>query len=366
MVKERENPFRPGAGEVPPHRAGHEAAVRDLADLLELLVAGRSGDMVVMYGPRGNGKTALLGTLRQMAEEQGALAAKLDVGMMTGDPEELADVLEPMGRPRVPPVGGEEGGSVTPDATSLGRALRTLLEGPLVLMVDDAHEIPPRDGMALLQIAQRLIRDRLPLFVVLSGTPCVWESLRRARVGFMARARQLKIGRLESRDATREALSVPAERSGLPFAADALEFLAGESRGYPPFIQLLGKHAWDAAIGRGPNASRIGMGDAQAGARMADGQRETLCDDHLREAAAREVLPEAVAVSKAFAALDGDGTLSDAQLRGVVRPALSEGRTVRDAIDELSALGLIWEPRNLVWEQGVPSLCTYLAKNAHG
>ncbi len=321
--------------------------------------------MVVMYGPRGNGKTALLGELHQMAEEQGASAARLDVGMMVGDPEKLADALEPTRRPRVPPTGREGGGSATPDATSLGRALRTLLEGPLVLTVDEAHEMPPRDGMALLQIAQRLVRNRLPLLVVLAGTPCVWETLRRARVGFMARAGRLKIGRL-ARDATREALSVPAERSGLPFAADALEFLVSESRGYPPFIQLLGKHAWEAAIGRDPNASRIGMEEAQAGARMTDGQREVLCDDHLREATAREVLPEAVAVSKAFAALDGDGTLSDAQLRGVVRPALSEGRTVRDAIDELLALGLIWEPRNLVWEQGVPSLCTHLAENARG
>ncbi len=242
--------------------------------------------------------------------------------------------------------------------------MRNLLRRPLLLMVDEAHTILPAFAKILLQVAQDCINERLPLLLVLAGTPGIEAGLGRAEASFWERATRLKIGRLETRDAVRKALSVPAEESGMSFDEAALEMLVDQSQSYPYFVQFLGGQAWNAAIARAPDTSRIELKDAETGVRVADGFREDFYRVRRNEAKTRKILPEAVAVSKAFAELGGDGVLSEARLEDAVRPALSEGRTVDDAIEELSALGLIWEPRGSAWEQGIPSLCNYLAEKA--
>ena len=262
------------------------------------------------------------------------------------------------------PWGGEAGVEFgDPEADPVDHALRLLLEAPLLLMVDEAHDLPPSDGKALLQISQRFIGDGLPLLLIFAGTPGVRANFMRVGASFWERARRLKIGRLETRDATRKALSIPVKREGLSFAEDALELLVDESQNYPFFIQFLGEQAWNAAVGRDPGTSRIELGDAQAGVHLADELRGDFYKVRRDEAETRGILPEAEAISKAFDGLDNGGVLSETQLKGVVRPALSEGRTAKAALEELSALGLVWEVKDLVWEQGIPSLCAYLAKN---
>lgn len=55
------DPFVPGAGILPPYLAGREAEQSLFRKIFGRLREGRSlPDEVILYGPRGNGKTALL------------------------------------------------------------------------------------------------------------------------------------------------------------------------------------------------------------------------------------------------------------------------------------------------------------------
>ena len=70
-------PFRPGAGGLPPYLAGREGEQRLFRELLQDLQRGvPSSSEVVLYGPRGNGKTALLFWLER---EIRSLAGRVDV-----------------------------------------------------------------------------------------------------------------------------------------------------------------------------------------------------------------------------------------------------------------------------------------------
>jgi len=62
MSEERKrNPFRPGAGKMPPLLAGRQEEQKTLLNFLDRTRKYDSPDSdIVLIGPRGNGKTALL------------------------------------------------------------------------------------------------------------------------------------------------------------------------------------------------------------------------------------------------------------------------------------------------------------------
>ena len=75
-VKSVLGPFRPGSGGMPPHLAGRESEQSFFRDLLTDLSNGVSPPSeVILYGPRGNGKTVLLRWLEQEAESRPGIEA---------------------------------------------------------------------------------------------------------------------------------------------------------------------------------------------------------------------------------------------------------------------------------------------------
>ena len=65
------NPFQPGSGQMPPLLAGRDAAQNDIKKLLVKLdlPSGVPSD-VLLYGPRGTGKTVLLQWLEEYCIEE--------------------------------------------------------------------------------------------------------------------------------------------------------------------------------------------------------------------------------------------------------------------------------------------------------
>lgn len=372
MGKKDKNPFNPGTGKLPAHRAGHDEAADCLKEHLEDIRAGHGGDMIALYGPRGNGKTTLLGEHRIRARRLGVRVVSVKIGELRDDPAALAHLLMPgwkvnLGRVRSI-MGGAFGFSAGIElGESHGQlevAMREALrKSPVALIIDEAHTLPAGLGRALLQVAQDCVTDALPLLLTMAGTPDLPSAFRKMGATFWERCRQLQIGRLENEEAARQALAVPAESTGYPIDEDALELLVRESQLYPYFLQVLGETAWSAAAkrsGGGEGPHRITAQDAQAGIEAARNAMLIFYEGRRNEMLEEGILKEAIAVSDAMMAAGGGKALSGKDLMGVLRPIIADEHSRLVARNKLTHLGLIWQRPEGHWEPGIPSLCKHI------
>ncbi len=351
-----DNPFEPGPGTIPPHRAGHEAAARALHRCLERVGDGNPGDVFALHGPRGNGKTVLMAEIERRAPALGVTTAWVVPG---GLGRQSAEGFAQVVADAIAPFREADSGGASPLAEGVLREASS--SRPLVLFVDEAYNLSPAAGECVVHAARRCIADGLPLMVALAGTPGMRPILERG--GVWERMRRFRIGRLESPDAARDALAIPGVESGLPFDEDALDHLVAESQRYPFFVQVVGEQSWDAAISRDPDADRITLEDARTGVRTGADRRQAIYSNRRHEAGDKRIRPEILAVSRKFVSLGGDATVSREELGRAVRPGLSQGRSVDAAIRELLTVGLVWENKDLEWEPGIPSLCAHFAKH---
>ena len=86
MAPSVRGPFRPGTGAIPPYLAGRDNEKRLFREFLTDLSSGHPpGTLLILHGPRGNGKTALLGWLSK------AVARTAGVEALTLRPAEIPD-----------------------------------------------------------------------------------------------------------------------------------------------------------------------------------------------------------------------------------------------------------------------------------
>lgn len=364
------NPFKPGFGFKPPYRAGHKRAALDLGRILDRVAAGGRGDVAAMYGPRGNGKTALLDEFAGKARGSGMRTTKLHTSQMAGNPAALAkwlatDKAFDLGRLKnlTASVAGFGVGVELRDSPEMlvEAVLRgTLEKAPLALMVDEAHDLPPGFGKALLQVAQGCMSDELPLVLVFAGTPVLPFRFRKMGASFWERCRRLRIGRLTEGE-TRKAFSVPVERAGCRINEDALELLVRESQHYPYFVQMMGESVWYVAADAG-SGHCITLSDARKGIEIAKEDVDVFYSERYDEAYEQGIVNPAVAVSKLLIAKGDDMRLADEEFEDAVEAAALEGELPPQVVKQrLVELGLVWRASGRHWEPGIPSLCSHFA-----
>ena len=365
----REQPsqlFMPGSGQLPPYLAGREAEQALLQRYLEVLRgSGTVPCDIVLSGPRGNGKTALLRWFERRIE---AAEPPVDVVWLTPDAirdlDGLATELAPPGRfeSLLPDTAnlsigfGSAGWQLHGRSASLTRLLASRCKRrPLALLLDEAQNLDEALGRALLNSSQS-VRARAPFLLVLAGTPNLESCLNAMGATFWDRAEHLGIGRLDA-EASADALVKPIEGQGSSVSPEALERVVAESQHYPYFIQIWGESLWSKTW-----ESRTRLIDAalvaDARPRFESRKAKYYGNRHV-ELSESGLLPAAAAVAGAFRG----GTLTDAELRRAIDEVRSETRFDDSgaAALRLRELGYIWRPPGQIdWEPGIPSLMRFI------
>ena len=363
------DPFVPGAGILPPYLAGREAEQSLFRKIFGRLREGRSlPDEVILYGPRGNGKTALLAWIEKQVEADDALDSVWLTPSEVPDLEALAHRLRVVSwfrrlSPESFSVAGM-GVSFRPSNPQplLTEALQARAkERPLLVLLDEAHTLEPGVGRVLLNAAQAA-RRHSPFLLVLAGTPDLQARLSKIEASFWGRARELPVGRLEEAAAA-EAVRRPLAREGVEIEAAALDCIVRESHGYPFFLQVWGSAVWDTlheALSEFPGiAPRASVAIVEAAAPHFEDRKGRYYRQRVEELQKRSLVPAARQVAAAFS---DEPALSDSEIdEALRRGASSGGPDPGEARESLRHLGYIWRAQATIrWEPGIPSLMDYL------
>lgn len=279
------NPFRPGAGHMPPYLAGREQEKLEFAKLLE---QDPILENLVLTGLRGVGKTVLLETFKPMAIERGwlwvgtdlseaasltetSLAIRLLADLSVVTSGMIEDVKDGLGF-------GREGTSVrtmdyeylaelygvTPGLVSdkvkavleaVASALARDRRRGLVFAYDEAQNLADSADRGeyplslLLDVFQSIQRKGIPFLLALTGLPTLFPKLVEARTFSERMFRVVMLDKLNASD-SREAILTPIKDANCPvkFSGPSVTTIVAESGGYPYFIQFICREVYDVFI----------------------------------------------------------------------------------------------------------------------
>lgn len=295
-----ENPYRPGAGHAPPFLAGRSG---ELEHLRRLLRQNFTTENVLVTGLRGMGKTALLGHMRQIAEQEGWICIGNDLSESSSLSEErlairiLTDVSEALARIMAAQTPASNGCDNAPtkfqqdDAEGAGTpvafdALQNMYERAPGLPSDRLRSVLTRLSSRVIQgqakgllfaydeaqcLSDHAERDEFPMsllvetiagiqkkcgvaqcLLILSGLPQVFDALIDTRTYTERMFHVMRLERL-SREDTFDAVATPLQRLTPPLyvSADLLEKCVELTGGYPYLIQFFGKELVDQLLRNG-------------------------------------------------------------------------------------------------------------------
>jgi len=225
--KQKSNPFQPGYGVMPPLLAGRNRLKQNFRDRLASIRNHECNPTaIVLMGPRGCGKTALLEWVSREAKGHKLPVVKLtkeDFVSITELQQVLYNLDMPVDRLKKISVQGRLGdpegiAGIQADYTQQSERSRSvnqkLVEGltrlsrkGLVLLVDEAHDMPPEVGKFFYDTTQYVGLNH-PIMLVIAGTPDLKIVFACSHATFSERAQIERIGRL-TKDEAREALTEP-------------------------------------------------------------------------------------------------------------------------------------------------------------
>lgn len=286
METELTNPFRPGAGHMPPHLAGRE---REKAEFSRLLGQHVILDNVVLTGLRGVGKTVLSDTFRPMAVSAGWLWVGTDLSESASISEDnlatrlLADLAVATSSLTLPiddkSVGftaghGEKslsfevlaqvyettpGLAVDKIKAVLALVHRALQGRPdvrgIIFAYDEAQNLADHAEekqyplSVLLDTFQSIQKMGYRFMLVLVGLPTLFPKLVEARTFAERMFHVVFLDRLD-REASRAAIEVPLKTIDQvdALSPESIGVVIETSGGYPYFIQFMCREVYDVFV----------------------------------------------------------------------------------------------------------------------
>lgn len=364
-------PFHPGTGKLPPYLAGREEETVLFRGLLAALSKRMAPDSdVVLYGPRGNGKTALLKWAATEAESFRRIdVVWLNPSEIKGSRELIARLMPRPFWHRLMPTEASVRGFIWRSRPERPLALtevlaRRLRRRALVVLLDEAHTLDPEVGHNLLNASQQArVGDSLPFLLVLAGTPDIEDRLASMNASFWNRGEIRPVGRLDA-EASAEAIRRPLRDDGISITGDALEIVVAESQGYPFFLQLWGRSVWTAADSARQDGDRspiVDSGTVRKASPHFERYKRKYYSRRYQEMKERRLLHVALSVAQAFGRAS---SLSESALDEAIASGLADDYDAdRAAVaeDALRRTGFVWQSESdMAWEPGIPSLMDYV------
>jgi len=367
--------FAPGdGGEIPPYLAGREKEKQFFQLAIYTLMERRQGHQnMIVYGPRGNGKTSLLEKLSEYTRNE--YGDNVEVLWATPSEirtsEKLEHWIRSEGKPATPVVQGIQGkagawileGSANlkiqrPDG--IKAAIRERCNAnPVVLIVDEAHRLDRQTAEDLLNASQTVRRERIPFFLVLAGTPGLIGALDQAEASFWDRGQVFPLGRLSLQESV-EALVKPLDPLDIRIAKGLAEEVAAKAHCYPFFIQFWGKCMMEQLVDSGKmviDRDMVINAEPQVIAR-----RNQMYAKRFSELNDRKLLNVAGEVARAFIS-NNNKPIPVLEICGLVGEM--------ESVKTLESLGYIWQVPpdkgdTLSYEPGIPSLMGYIDNQTLG
>ena len=280
------NPYSPGAGTPPPELAGRDELREKVRVAIGRIRIGNPAKSVLMVGLRGVGKTVLLDQMRQDAEVSGVYTLKLEAPEDRSLPALLAPQLRlillklsavesakdyavrglralagfakslkvkfediEVGFDFEPEPGLADNGDLEGDLSALleqvGLAAKSA-KTAVVMFIDELQYVPEVQLAALITALHRCAQGKLPVTVIGAGLPQLLARAGEAKSYSERLFDYPMIGPLSRGDASL-AIAKPAQALGVAFAPEAIDEIFKDTAGYPYFLQMWSKYAWDAA-----------------------------------------------------------------------------------------------------------------------
>ncbi len=377
---DRVNPFTPGFGsQVPPVVAGRGREKRELAYAIESVVrGGHNARDVALVGPRGMGKTTMLNWFSAHIESEkkaGRILSKVrTIGPIAeiggdGDPNRLfrkRTLASRFGKVSLGTRVASASFDIKDD--SYFSEIRTIVaetrESPLVLLIDEAHELMPEQLRKIFHITQDARNDKASVIAVLAGTPDLKSTLELARVTFAERGSYIDIGLID-RDAAEMAIRDPLKDiGGINLKGNAIDAVLNDAQDYPYFVQLWGQQLWRVAKENGK--SELDIEDVEKCAPKVAGERLKLYAKKFERWGAIEERMFLAAVSSKVK--DGLRVGKEALVELGKDYLKSQGQDPDNSekyVDKMIKEGVVWKrEEDEVYGPGMPSFLGYITGRA--
>ena len=281
------NPYNPGAGARPPALVGRDEELQTFDVAVRRLGMGRHDRSILLSGLRGVGKTVLLQEFGRIAQghqwvhqhveategfeltEAMALLARNAILRLSPGRRIAENTRRALSALKAFQVRWElpEGGGVVAEVDpSLGWADSGRLDNDLgdlfaelgqlardhhkgVLFTIDEMQYLAKDRLgALIAGLHRVSQLQLPLVVAGAGLPSLVALVGEAR-SYAERLFAFRTINSLSQQEAIAALAVPSSQEGVEWLPAALDAAIEVTKGYPYFLQEIGKHAWELAPG---------------------------------------------------------------------------------------------------------------------